>query len=165
MQTSIDYYRYFLRFSIRAIYQRLDKWNAITCRIHPGKRRYWWCRLQIWKANKNIWRPNLLAIIGRWIITTITLFHGSPHSPLANGIFGELSHPCCPSQSIFPPSAVQTLATLFGPNWSVSWHCQPASHCPLLDVLRSQRVVSLSIRIQSNVHNSLYALCSVWTDF
>ena len=113
MQTSIYYYRYFLRFSIRAIYQRLDKRNAITCRIHPDKRRYWWFQLQIWKANKNIWRPSLLIIIGRWIITTITLFHGSPHSPLAYGIFGELSHPCCPSQSIFPPSAVQTLATLF----------------------------------------------------
>ena len=165
MQTSIYYYRYFLRFSIRAIYQRLDKRNAINCRIHPDKRRYWWFRLRIWKANKKIWRPSLLTIIGRWIITTITLFHGSPHSPLAYGIFGELSHPCCPSQSIFPPPAVQTLATLFGNNWSVSQYCQPAFHCPLLDVLGSQRVVSLSIRIQSNVHNSLYALCSVWTDF
>ena len=61
-------------------------------------------------------RPNLLAIIGRWIITTITLFRGSPHSPLTYGIFGELSPPCCPLQSIFPPSAVQTLATLFGNN-------------------------------------------------
>ena len=35
----------------------------------------------IWKAHKNIWRPNLLVIIGRWIATTINLFHGSPHSP------------------------------------------------------------------------------------
>ena len=40
MQTSIDYYRYFLRFSIGAIYQRLDKRNVITFRIHPEKRRY-----------------------------------------------------------------------------------------------------------------------------
>ena len=28
----------------------------------------------IWKAHKNIWRPNLLVIIGRWIATTINLF-------------------------------------------------------------------------------------------
>ena len=31
----------------------------------------------IWKAHKNIWRPNLLVIIGRGIATTINLFHGS----------------------------------------------------------------------------------------
>ena len=48
----------------------------------------------ILKAHKNIWRPNLLVIIGRWIATTINLFHGSPHSPFAYGIFEELSHPC-----------------------------------------------------------------------
>ena len=72
------------------------------------------------KANKNIWRPSLVAIFGRWIITTSNLFHGSSYSPLAYGIFGELSHPCCPSQSIFPPSAVQFLVSLFGNNWSVS---------------------------------------------
>ena len=45
------------------------------------------------KANKNIWRPNLLAIIGRWIATTINLFHGSSHFSLARGTFCELSHP------------------------------------------------------------------------
>ena len=28
----------------------------------------------IWKAHKNIWRPNLLVIIGRWIAATINLF-------------------------------------------------------------------------------------------
>ena len=71
----------------------------------------------IWKANKNIWRPCLLAIIGRWISTTTNLFYGSPHSPLVQGIFVELSHPCCPSQSIIPTSAVQTLVSLFGNNW------------------------------------------------
>ena len=68
------------------------------------------------KANKNISRPCLLAIIGRWIATTTNLFYGSPHSPLAHGIFGELSYPCCPSQSIIPSSAVQTLVSLFGNN-------------------------------------------------
>ena len=43
----------------------------------------------IWKANKNIWRPCLLAIIGRWIATTTNLFYGSPHSPLAHGCLGN----------------------------------------------------------------------------
>ena len=71
----------------------------------------------IWKANKKIWRPSLLAIIGRWITTTISLFHGGPHSSLTYGIFGKLSHPYCPSQSIFPSSTVQSLVPLFGSNW------------------------------------------------
>ena len=71
----------------------------------------------IWKANKKIWRPSLLAIIGRWIATTISLFHGGPHSSLTYGIFGKLSHPYCPSQSIFRSSTVQSLVLLFGSNW------------------------------------------------
>ena len=61
--------------------------------------------------------------------------------------------------SLRPPSV-----PLFGSNWSVSWYCQPAFHCHLLDVLGSRRVVSLSIRIQSNVHNSLCIMLSVFVD-
>ena len=61
--------------------------------------------------------------------------------------------------SLRPPSV-----PLFGSNWSVSWYCQPAFHCHLLDVLGSRRVVSLSICIQSNVHNSLCIMLSVFVD-
>ena len=35
-----------------------------------------------------------------------TFFFSSAHSPLHESIFYEFSHPCCPSQGIFPPPAV-----------------------------------------------------------
>ena len=43
-------------------------------------------------------------------------------------------------------------------------YCQAAFHCHLLDVLGSRGVVSLSIRIQSNVYNSLCIMFSVFVD-
>ena len=59
-------------------------------------------------------------LFGNWIATKFDLFHGSPQSPLIHCIFWEPSHSCCPSQSIFPSSAVQTLLSLFG---NRGWRC------------------------------------------
>ena len=44
------------------------------------------------QLNKNIWRPSFLAIIGRWIATTINLFCGRSHSPFSHGTFSSLLH-------------------------------------------------------------------------
>ena len=56
------------------------------------------------KHLKNCYEPHLC----RWITSKIYFFLSSVHSLLHHSIPYKFSHPCCPSQGIFPPPAVQT---------------------------------------------------------
>ena len=53
---------------------------------------------------------------------TTAIHSSSPHC-----ISWEFSNPCGPSESLSPPSAVQTLVPLSGFIWSVGWSHYPAS--------------------------------------
>ena len=78
---------------------------------------------QRWSTDKRIWRFSVLPFFGRWITTTINPFlRYSLHYPLHYNISWEFSYPCCPSQGIFPSPAVQTLVSLSGNDWPVSWY-------------------------------------------
>ena len=74
-------------------------------------------------TDENIWRTAMHPIFWRWITSKIYFFLSSAHSPLHHSIPYEFSHPCCPSQGIFPSHAVQTLVPFSGNNWSVGWSC------------------------------------------
>ena len=73
----------------------------------------------------------MLSLFGGWASTSI--FRNSQHSPLHHNISWQFSYPCCPSQGICPPCAVQTLVSLSGNNWSVGWSCCSASLCYIWD--------------------------------
>ena len=55
------------------------------------------------KHLENCYAPHLLEVD---YIKDLLFFFSSAHSPLHESIFYEFSHPCCPSQGIFPPPAV-----------------------------------------------------------
>ena len=61
----------------------------------------------------------MLPVVGRWLKTTVYVILSSQHFPLHHSSPREFSHSCCPSQRIFPPSAIQTLLSLSGNN--LSW--------------------------------------------
>ena len=103
----------------------------------------------------------MLPVVGRWVKTTVPFIPSNQHFPLHHSNSWELYHSCCPSQGIFPPSAIQTLISLSGNNWSVGWSCYPASLCYLLDIRGSRTLESLSIRKGRIVHINCYALCGV----
>ena len=108
---------------------------------------------------------SVLSFYGWWITTTINLFLScSLHSPLHHNISWEFSYPCCPSQGICPPCAVQTLVSLSGNNWSVGWSCCPASQCCIFDVCGSRTLEPLSIRKGRSLHNRLCIIFSVFDD-
>ena len=109
---------------------------------------------------KNIWRIGMLPILGWWIKTTVHFILSNKHSPLHHSNSWELSYPCCPTQRIFPPSAIQTLVSLSSNNWSLGWSCYPACRCNLLDVFGSRTLESLSIHEGRRLHNRL---CIVWS--
>ena len=103
----------------------------------------------------------MLPILGWWVKTTVHfILSNSKHSPLHHSNSWKFSYPCCPSQRIFPPSAIQTLVSLSGNNWSVGWSCYPACRCYLLDVFGSRTLESLSIHEGRRLHNRL---CIVWS--
>ena len=78
---------------------------------------------QRWSTDERIWRFSVLPFFGRWITTTINPFLSySLHYPLHYNISWEFSYPCCLSQGIFPSPAVQTLVSLSGNDWPVSWY-------------------------------------------
>ena len=104
----------------------------------------------------------MLPVVGRWVKTTVPFILNNQHFPLHHSNSWELYHSCCPSQGIFPPSAIQTLISLSGNNWSVGWSCYPASLCYLLDVRGSRTLESLSIRKGRIVH---IKLCVMWSVF
>ena len=96
--------------------------------------------------------------------TPVDLFVISQHFPLPHCISWEYYYPCCPSQGIFSLSAVLTLVSLFGSNWSLRWSCYPASFRYLWDVHCSRRLESLSIRIWCMVHNRLRIMYGIFVD-
>ena len=55
-------------------------------------------------------------IFCRWITSKIYFFLSSVHSLPHHSIPYKFSHPCCPSQGIFPPPAVQTPLPFSGNN-------------------------------------------------
>ena len=73
------------------------------------------------KHLKNCYEPHLC----RWITSKIYFFLSSVHSLLHHSIPYKFSHPCCPSQGIFPLPAVQTLVPFSGNNWPVGWSLEP----------------------------------------
>ena len=93
-------------------------------------------------------------IFCEWITSKIYFFLTSVHSSLHHTIRYKFSHPCCPSQGIFPPPAVQTPLPFYSNNWSVGWSCCPASLCYLLDVLGFWR----------SLHHGLCIVFSVFDD-
>ena len=103
-------------------------------------------------------------IFWRWITWNIYFFLSSAHSPLHHSIPYKFSHPCCPSQGIFPPPTVQTLVPFSGNNWPVGWSCCPTSLCYLLDVLSSGTLEPLSIRIWRSLHHGVCIVFSVFDD-
>ena len=106
----------------------------------------------------------MLLSFGRWGSTTVHFILSSQHSPLHHSNSWEFAYPCCPSQGIFSPSAIQTLLSLSGNNWSVDWSCYPASLCYLLDVLGSRTLESLSILKWRNRRNMLCVMFSFIVD-
>ena len=106
----------------------------------------------------------MLSLFDGCASTTINLFLSSSDSPLHHSIFWKFSDPFCPSQGIFPASAVQTSVSLSGNHWSVGWSCCSASRCYILDVRRSRTVEPLSIRIWHNLHHRLCIAFSVFDD-
>ena len=102
----------------------------------------------------------MLHILGWWVKTTVHFILSNKHSPLHHSNSWEFSYPCCPSQRIFPPSAIQTLVSLSGNKWSVGWSCYPACRCYLLDVFGSRTLESLSIHEGRRLHNRLYIMWS-----
>ena len=119
--------------------------NNVSNKVH------WW-----WNTDENIWNTAMHPIFWRWITSKVYFFLSSAHPPLHHSIPYEFSHPCCPSQGIFPSHAVQTLVPFSGNNWSVGWSCCSASLCCLLDVLGSGTLEPLSIRIWRSLHHRLY---------
>ena len=103
-------------------------------------------------------------IFCRWITSKIYFFLSSVHSLPHHSIPYKFSHPCCPSQGIFPPPAVQTPLPFSGNNWAVGWSCCPASLCCLLDVLGSGTLKPLSLRIWRSLHHGLCIVFSVFDD-
>ena len=103
-------------------------------------------------------------IFWRWITWNIYFFLSSAHSPLHHSIPYKFSHPCCPSQGIFPPPTVQTLVPFSGNNWPVGWSCCPTSLCYLLDVLSSGTLEPLSIRIWRSLYHGLCIVFNVFDD-
>ena len=112
------------------------------------------------KQLKNCYAPHLLEVD----YIKDLLFLSSAHSLLHHSIPYEFSHPCCPSQGIFPPPTVQTLVPFSGNNWPVGWSCCPASLCYLLDVLSSGTLEPLSIRIWRSLHHGVCIVFSVFDD-
>ena len=102
----------------------------------------------------------MLPILGWWVKTTVHFILSNKHSPLHHSNSWEFSYPCCPSQRIFPPSAIQTLVSLSGNNWSVGWSCYPACRCYLLDVFGSRTLESLSIH-EGRRYITGFTLCGV----
>ena len=124
-----------------------------------GNKVHWW-----WNTDENIWNTAMHPIFWRWITSKIYFFLSSAHPPLHHSIPYEFSHPCCPSQRIFPPPAAQTLVPFSGNNWSVDWYFCPASLYYLLDVLGSGTLAPLSIRIWRSLHHGLCIVFSVFDD-
>ena len=124
-----------------------------------GNKVHWW-----WNTDENIWNTAMHPIFWRWITSKIYFFLSSAHPPLHHSIPYEFSHPCCPSQRIFPPPAAQTLVPFSGNNWSVGWYFCPASLYYLLDVLGSGTLAPLSIRIWRSLHHGLCIVFSVFDD-
>ena len=102
----------------------------------------------------------MLPIMGWWIKTTVNFILSNKHSPLHHSNSWEFSYPCCPTQRIFPPSAIQTLVSLSSNNWSVGWSCLPASLCYLSDFFGSRTLESLSLRKLRSLHNKRYIVWS-----
>ena len=117
---------------------------------------------QRWNTAENIWRTAMLPLFGGWASTSI--FRISQHSPLHHNISWQFSYPCCPSQGICPPCAVQTLVSLSGNNWSVGWSYCSASLCYLLDVRGSRTLDSLLLRRDSSLHHRLSIMWSFFVD-
>ena len=112
------------------------------------------------KHLKNCYEPHLC----RWITSKIYFFLSSVHSLLHHSIPYKFSHPCCPSQGIFPLPAVQTPLPFSGNNWAVGWSCCPASLCCLLDVLGSGTLKPLLLGIWRSLHHGLCIVFSVFDD-
>ena len=112
----------------------------------------------------SIRRIAILPGLGCWVKTTVHFILSSQHSPLHHSNSWEFSYPCCPSQGIFPPSAIQTLVSLSGNNWSLGWSCYPAFLCYLLDVRGSQTLESLPILTSRNRRNRLCVMYSFHVD-
>ena len=104
----------------------------------------------------------MLSLFGRWITTTVDNFLSSKHPLLYHSTSWKFTYPCRPSQRIHTSSAVQTLVSLPGNNWSVDWTCRPASLCHLLYFISLRRLGSLSLRSWRRFH---YRLCIVWSVF
>ena len=102
----------------------------------------------------------MLPILGWWVKTTVHFILSNKHSPLHHSNSWEFSFPCCPTQRIFPPSAIQTLVSLSSNNWSLGWSCYPACCCYLLDVFGSRTLESLSIHEGRRLNNRLYIVWS-----
>ena len=100
----------------------------------------------------------MLPFVGRWVKTTVPFIPNNQHFPLHHSNSWELYHSCCPSQGIFPPSAIQTLISLSGNNWSVGWSCYPAS-LYWMSVVHEHWSLCRYARDASYI--SSYALCGV----
>ena len=82
----------------------------------------------------------MLSLFDGWAsTTTINLFLSGWYSPLHHSICRKFSYPCCPSQKILPPSAVQAPVSFSGNHWSVGWSCCSASKFSMLDVRGSRQ--------------------------
>ena len=96
---------------------------------------------------------------------TVHFILSNKHSPLHHSNSWEFSYPCCPSQGIFTPFAIQTLVSLCGNDWSIGWSCYPASLYYLLDVFGSRTLESLSVRKGRSLRIKLCIMFSVFVDF
>ena len=95
------------------------------------------------KHLKNCYAPHLLEV--DYIKDLLFSQQCTFSSPSQHSL--QILSPCCPSQGIFPPPAVQTVVSFSGNNRSVGWSCFPATLSYLLDVLGSGTLEPLSIRI------------------
>ena len=129
------------------------KSSVIVARCTPSRRNISCCQLPQYKEKGNECRTKSTTKFTRGGTQSKTIeellctpsfggglhqrfpFLSSAHSLLHHSIPYEFSHPCCPSQGIFPSRAVQTLVPFSGNNWSVGWSCCPAFLCYLSDVL------------------------------
>ena len=87
-----------------------------------------------------------------------------PYSAFPNSNSWQFSYPFCPSQGIFPSSAVQSPLSLPCNNRSVSWPYRSSFGCHPLDVLYSRRLGSLSMDKPRNFHRRLCVMFSIFVD-
>ena len=70
---------------------------------------------------------------------------GCEHFPCHYSHSWEHADSCCSTSRVFPSSAIQTLASLSGYNWSVRWSYLPATLCCFLDLNCGQKLDFLPI--------------------